>query len=383
MMKEKIQSLNLALISKYNTMFMRMILEDINSTHLQAETADDFMKLATQYSITLEDNKREMNMLIYPLKLPYTRFVIDVNENFKHYVDEIYEFVKPLYTDYDGIIPEVVRDFLKKLTEVFIFFANSQEQDINVISLGQICNNIRYILQAHVFYQEYTKITCNIKTYVTLYSEKPMKEVWQSYEEMIYEQLKKMIRRFLSDLTGDNWTPEKPRGSPSSYVDGMIAYLNIIYMGLQTLSNYYIESSFKDAMKFTSKCYCEILFDDSLIKNFNYYAIVNLKSDIEALDDFFKEIDLTFKDFKNTLDPIKNIIMLFETKKPEILVEKNNEIDKFYKVNEEDLVKFLSKYKNLKSSKDQKGKITESEMSAIVKRLRQLLHLSPTVEKKK
>lgn len=373
MIKEKVISLNITLIAKYNMMFSRMILDDLNSTALIANNADDFMKYATQYSITLDDNtnisqKKEMSAMIYPYKLPYTQFVIDVNENFKRYVEEIFEFIRPLYNDYDGIIPEMVRDFLKKLNEVFIFFANSQEQDINVISLAQISNNIKFILQSHVFYVEYVKKTCNIKTYVTLYSERPLKEAWMSYEEMIYEQLKKMIRRFLSDLTGDNWLPLKSRGEPSSYVEGMIAYLNVIYMNLQTLNGYYVESSFKDALKFTSKLYCEIIFDETVVKNYNYWAVINLKSDVDALDAYFREIDLTYKDFNNVLDPIKNLLDFFETKKFDIFQEKNATLDKFYQINEIEFVKFLGRYKNLKSSKEMKGKISENEISSILKK---------------
>ena len=345
-------------------MFTRMILDDLNSMALVANTADDFIKLATQYSISLEEN----TPMIYPLKLPYTQFVINVNENFKRYVNEIFEFIQPLYTDYDGIIPEMVRDFLKKLNEVFILFANSQEQDINVISLAQISNNIKYILQSHVFYVEYVKKKCGIKTYVTLYSERPLKEAWMSYEEMIYEQLKKMIRRFLSDLTGENWLPTKPRGEASSYIEGMIAYLNVIYMNLQTLSGYYVESCFKDALKFTSKLYCEILFDETVVKNYNIYAIVNLKSDVDTLDSYFREIDLTYKDFSNVLEPIKNMIDFFEIKKLDVFSEKNKAIDSFYQVNEAEFIKFLTKYKNLKSSKEMKGKITESEISSLIKK---------------
>ena len=256
----------------------------------------------------IESKKAE---LIKSLQASFELAASDVNENFKRYVEEIFEFIRPLYNDYDGIIPEMVRDFLKKLNEVFIFFANSQEQDINVISLAQISNNIKFILQSHVFYVEYVKKTCNIKTYVTLYSERPLKEAWMSYEEMIYEQLKKMIRRFLSDLTGDNWLPLKSRGEPSSYVEGMIAYLNVIYMNLQTLNGYYVESCFKDALKFTSKLYCEIIFDETVVKNYNYWAVINLKSDVDALDAYFREIDLTYKDFNNVLDPIKNLLDFF------------------------------------------------------------------------
>ena len=54
------------------------------------------------------------------------------------------------------------------------------------------------------------------------------------------------------------------------------------------------------------------LYNESVVKDYNIYAIINLKSDVEALDSYFREIDLTYKDFSNVLEPIKNLIDFFE-----------------------------------------------------------------------
>ena len=139
------------------------------------------------------------------------------------------------------------------LVEVFIFFSNTQDQDINIISLAQICNNIKYVFRSHTFYVDYVRKKCNIKTQVAFYTEKSLKEAWQSYEEMIYEQIKTKISRFLSDLNGEDWLPEKERLKPNDYVEDMTSYLNVIHNSLSELSKYYIETCFKDAIKFTTK----------------------------------------------------------------------------------------------------------------------------------
>ena len=60
MIKEKVISLNIALISKYNTLFSRMILDDLNSQCLIAKSPDEFMKYVTQYSINLDDNNNQI-----------------------------------------------------------------------------------------------------------------------------------------------------------------------------------------------------------------------------------------------------------------------------------------------------------------------------------
>ena len=46
---------------------------------------------------------------------------------------------------------------------------------------------------------------------------------------MIYEQIKQKISKFLMDLNGENWMPEKERGKPNDYMEDMTSYLNVIY----------------------------------------------------------------------------------------------------------------------------------------------------------
>ena len=375
MIKEKVISLNMALISKYNTLFSRMILDDLGSQCLVAQNPDEFMKYVTQYSIILEETKTKASNLKYPFKLPYTKYVIDVNENFKHYVDEIYEFVRPLYNDFESIIPEMVKSFLKKLNEVFIFFSNTQEQDINIISLAQICNNIKYVFSSHTFYVEYVRKKCNIKTQVAFYTEKSLKEAWQSYEEMIYEQIKAKISKFLLDLNGENWMPDKERGKAGDYIEDMTSYLNVILLSLSDLSKYYIETCFKDAIKFTTKSYADIIFNPNNVKNYNFNGIANLKADIDALDKYFnEEIGNKYKGFENCLFPIKNMIVkIFYEKKIEDFHNENKKIDNFYKIDENKLINFLERYKNIKIKKEMKGKVTESEVQSMIKKLKTLL----------
>ena len=377
MVKEKVQNLNLTLISKYNTMFNRMIIDDINSEGLYAQNFDDFVKLSTQYHIILEENSSNLDdyrNVVYPFKLPYTNFVIEVNENFKNYVNELFEFIKPLYDDYDGIIQEMVSEFLKKLNEVFILFTTDQE--LNIIVLATICNNIRYILQSHVYYEEYVKKTCNIKSHIILYNEKSLKDVCDSYEEIIFENLKIKIEKFISDIEGEDFMPKSPRENQSESIDSIISYLSVIFINLQSLSKIYIENCFREAVKFIPKFYIEYLFNNEIVGNYNIYFIYNLKMDLEGLDSYFKDINNNYKDFDNVLNPLLNLINnLFINKNLEEFYRINNQMDKFYKLNDEKVLEFIQRYKNLKSKKELKGKLTESEVKEIVKKYKKILGL--------
>ena len=254
------------------------------------------------------------------------------------------------------------------------FFSNTQEQDINIISLAQICNNIKYVYKSHNFYVEYVKKKCNIKTEVAFYNEKSLKEAWQSYEEMIYDQIKNKINKFLLDLNGENWLPDKEKLKPNDYVDDMTNYLNVIFTSLSELSKYYIETCFKDAIKFTTKSYMEILFNVNYIKNYNFFGISNLREDINALDKYFNSFGNKYKGFNKCLFPVQNMInKIFYEKNIEEFFNENKGIDKFYKIDEMKLINFLERYKNIKNKKDMKGKVSESDMKNMIKKLKNLL----------
>jgi hypothetical protein len=83
--------------------------------------------------LTLDDNSNSITGFIYPFRLPYTYFVVEINENYKKYIDEIFLFIQPIYNEYETILSEVVRDFLKKLNEVFITFINNSGDEITII----------------------------------------------------------------------------------------------------------------------------------------------------------------------------------------------------------------------------------------------------------
>ena len=98
----------------------------------------------------------------------------------------------------------------------------------------------------------------------------------------------------------------------------------------------------------------------------------NLKIDVDALDNYAKNISLTHPGFDECLIPVKNILGLFFMRKFEQFIEVNKTMESFYQVKFESLCKFLMRYKNLKKSSDMKGKITEAEILTIIKKLKEI-----------
>ncbi len=185
-MKDKSHDLNFILIKKYNNIFVNLLFEE-KGMNIEVKNKDEFVRYCTQYSISNFDNDHGIsntamssnlnqardintNNIIYPYSLPYTQFVVDVNENFKKYVDELYEFIKPLHTEYESAMESLVDNFLKKFNEVFHTFSNFQETELNIILAAYICSNIKYIAKSKSFYSEYVMKKCyNVKN-ITAFS---------------------------------------------------------------------------------------------------------------------------------------------------------------------------------------------------------------------
>ena len=64
---------------------------------------------------------------------------------------------------------------------------------------------------------------------------------------------------------------------------------------------------------------------------------------------------------------------IFYEKKIEDFYNENKKIDKFYKIDENKLISFLQRYKNIKSKKEMKGKVSESEIQNMIKKLKTLI----------
>ena len=143
------------------------------------------------------------------------------------------------------------------------------------------------------FYSSYVTSKFNLKNSIQLMSENDLKNTWESYEEIIYQNLLNKIRQFIFELSDENWLPERPNDSPHNYVEGMVAYLSVMYDSLCSLSPNYIENCFRPVIEYIPKIFLgEVLLNTKNMKNYNFYFIENLKWDVETLDDFFNKMNL-------------------------------------------------------------------------------------------
>lgn len=130
----------------------------------------------------------------------------------------------------------------------------------------------------------------NLKTELAFDSLRSLKNTWESYEEKIYEGIGAKVKSFISDLEGENFMPDKPNDGCNGYVLQMIGFLGLMYGELKQLSQTYIENSFLAGISSISKYYMEILLNANTVKAFNYYAMVNLKQDIDELQSYLNDL---------------------------------------------------------------------------------------------
>jgi hypothetical protein len=359
LMKEKAEDLNFMLIKKYDNLFLNLLCEE-KYINLECHNEEDYNKYCKQYFITLEEET--MN---YPLKLPFTVFVIQVNENFKSYFNEIYNYISPLYSEmeFETFVPNILKTFLDKINEVFHTFSNFQDQEMNIILAAHICNNIQYLSKSKKFFINFVTNKCHINSdsLNKVLKDDFLQKTWENYEEIIYENLKNKIKQFIDELIYEDWMPEKPNNSPHPYVESLLSYLMIIYDSLSSLSFSFIKNCFKDAMNYIPVIYIkEVLLNLKSSKNYNFYFIENLKFDIEELSLYFSQIGLS----SSSLNLLKGVLSIFYNKKID------NNLFQSGEVKLGNLIEFLLKYKNVKKN-ELKGKITESEISSIVKKLKE------------
>ena len=366
--KEKVETLNTLLRNKYMMIIKDLILEDHNNnnTKLIVNNKEELEKYALQYNFDLTQNNIDINK--FPIHLPYSKFVIDLNENYKKYINELFRFVKPLYKDYDSVIPNNVSIFLQQLNTPFFEFLSDLNQQINAISLSRIYNNVTYIIKSGEFYTEYVKKICNIRTIIQIFNKDRLEKVLEHYSQEIYENIKSNIEKLLQDLAVENFLPEKENDFCSEYILEIERYINFNLENFQPLSDYFITVCLKDALSYIQSFYLTIIFNENITTKYNYYFIINLKKDIQLLNKYLSGIGYKFKcdGFNDLITPLENMLVkIFDEKKFNEFITENEKFQD--KINIEDCLNFLSRYKNIKNKKDLKGHITESDIKSILK----------------
>ena len=95
---------------------------------------------------------------------------------------------------------------------------------------------------------------------------------------------------------------------------------------------------------------------------------MGLIKDIQLLNKYLSGIGYKFKcdGFNDLITPLENMLVkIFDEKKFNEFITENEKFQD--KINIEDCLNFLSRYKNIKNKKDLKGHITESDIKSILK----------------
>lgn len=132
-----------------------------------------------------------------------------------------------------------------------------------------------------------------------------------------------------------------------------------------------MENCFRDAISFMSRFFLEILFDPNVVKNYNIWALENLKLDIMEVTNYLVGLSHNHPGMNNCVNEINNVLNLFFQRRYEIFTDMQNKSKNFPNFSVESLIRFLKRYKNLKKSSDQKGRVTESDIATYIKKIQE------------
>jgi hypothetical protein len=181
-----------------------------------------------QININSISNNSNNNSKIYPLKLPFTGIVIKFIDLFKQYIENVNKFISPLYSEPASKVESISNEFIKKLIECFISFSVFSESELPILLCASLCTNIKYCYYSRIYLKEYlTQLLCP-KFQIIIDCDKSFEEAWISYEELIYEKLKKKLFQFISDLVGrEADLTELRKESDGSDIEILISYLQV------------------------------------------------------------------------------------------------------------------------------------------------------------
>ena len=371
LMKDKTPTLKSLLSKKYSDNFLANINSD-TGRRIKIENPDDLLKYSTQYNLTIDDDVDTL-LLRYPYELPYTMLVVDFNEMYKKYIKEIYKYLKPLYEDCSQEIIFSAREYIKAIINAFNLNSAFMQDAVNLVHSAIMCNNVLYCLKSTDFHEKYLikklGLNDNEVNEITIDLKNSYIEASQSYQDLIYENLRSRLKTFIGDLQvrKDEFLLLRPINSKSDMEENK-DYLEQTYNLFKSISIRYIKKSFFEAMQYIPTIYFEFLFNQNIVKEFNINFIRNLKTDLDVLNGFFNEIKRDKKEFENILDEIYKFCNFFLKKEIEYFQVKNN-----HERGKIDLSKFklfITKYKNLKNKKDMLiGFISEQDISNFLKKI--------------
>jgi len=330
-------------------------------TYINIEVNDkkDIKRYVEYYGIELLYDDVE-----FPLFLPYSLMVKDINDLTQVAIDEIYAYCKHLFneeTDYVlfyGSIDKLVWCIIDVLTQYFVF-----ETQNTILQIAIVWNNIEFLKRSITFYQSWAYKHCKNKSAFeyNYTATSQFNQLKSRCEEKLYNEFRAKMNEFLTYVEDQNWYPKQENECHNEYIMYIVEWLTL---NLQTLEVHNADIVYSAAVTcfqhFCSK-FMEILATSKHITKINMNGIYNLKLDLQFVEAYINEsLKENYPRTYTALNELRQFIALMQGNVMDIM---NDEIyrNQFSALQMHKLQQILKKFKD--KSKD-------SEIKKLLKALK-------------
>lgn len=250
-LRNKINNINFSLLSNYqNSIMSTLYNEKLN--FIIINSSSDISKIIDEFHIEYDDLKENnllknlfkevssLEKITSPIRIPITNLVYEYKNAYIEYIKKMYSYIKNLYSEPYYKLEVLVIEFVKKMNDQFISFSNFSEGELHMILCASISQNLKFINAiSKMFNKELNKLV-NVKSisnnsYLNLNFkfDKTFEDAWQSYEELVFEKLKKNMTQFSIDLIFDKASYEEIEENIEDEALQIVFYLEVSFILFQ------------------------------------------------------------------------------------------------------------------------------------------------------
>ncbi|KAK3881186.1 hypothetical protein Pcinc_011602 [Petrolisthes cinctipes] len=304
---------NEVLMQKWVQVF-RDIFEKDNYHPIQVDTTEEYSRITEVFPYS----DPNLESAPYPKRFPFSLMVPKVYKQVKVFITACLEFSEDL-----NLSQTEKEDMVRKSTNLLLTRTLSgclatliKRPGLRLLQLIQITINTLHLEHANVLLEHYVaKITGSIED-----SSKPglgrlqgkamFKDIRGEAEEQIYIALRLKIDEFL-ELASYDWMLAEPKGTPSSFVSDLIAFLNSTFTAFTNLSLRVAQTACMSACQHVAKSLMAMLLSED-IKQMSLAALEQVNLDVIQCEQFaaFEPVDgfeegallMCFADLRQLLD---------------------------------------------------------------------------------
>mmetsp|Transcript_28329 Transcript_28329/g.25031 ORF Transcript_28329/g.25031 Transcript_28329/m.25031 type:complete len:391 (+) Transcript_28329:482-1654(+) len=266
---------------------IKAICESESYVEVEVLNQADVKKYIEFYGIELDSP-----VIQFPVFLPFSLMVKDINDSVQLGIDEIHRYCKNLFNEEDdyvlfyGSIDKLVCNIIEVLKEHFM-----TETQMGIPQIAVVCNNIEYMKRSIAFYQSCAFKHCkNNNAFEFNYTAMAMfNQLKSQCEEKLYNLFRLKINEFLSFVKEQDWGVKYPNETHNEYIMFIVEWLRVNLQRLEINNGDIVYSAAVTCLQHFCSKTMEILATEKHISKINMNDIENLSQDLQFLEGYIEE----------------------------------------------------------------------------------------------